>query len=133
MVRAQSLYLCGSWFESRQADMTYSGVAQKGSGKARELGFPTVNIPLEDLTAGIFAAIARIEGKKHHAVVYADQDRKVLEAHLLDFEGDLYGKEVEVELVAKVRNPVVFANDEEAKKAINADVKMVRELLTRVN
>ena len=77
--------------------MNYKGTVQKGGEYGRRLGFPTANVPLDDTdVSGIFAAQVTVDDKKYHAAVYADQRNKVLEVHLLDFEGDLYGKELTI-------------------------------------
>jgi len=106
--------------------MVFKGIVQKGGEYGRRLGFPTANIPLTDSdVSGIFAAKVRVEGKEFVAAVYADQRNNVLEAHLLDFEGDLYGKELEIELRDRIREDRQFETEEEAKTAIADDVRKV--------
>jgi riboflavin kinase/FMN adenylyltransferase len=106
----------------------YKGIVQKGGEFGRRLGFPTANIPLEDTkVSGIFAATVRVEDKEYGAAVYADQRNKVLESHLLDFSGDLYGKEIIVELHEKIRNDRRFESANEAREAIADDVQKARE------
>ena len=103
--------------------MKYIGTVQKGGEYGQRLGFPTANIHLEDSeVSGIFAATVRVEGKEYGAAVYADQRNKVLESHLLDFSGDLYGKELEVELLEKIRDDKCFESEDEARGAIAGDV-----------
>jgi len=106
----------------------YSGIVQKGSEYGSRLGFPTANIPLDDTeVSGIFAAKVRVEREEYGAVVYADERNKVLESHLLDFSGDLYGKEIEVELLEKLRDDRRFESEEEARQVIAGDVQKARE------
>ena len=105
---------------------TYEGTVEGGSKSASDLGYPTANIALHDSTAGIFAAYVHVGRQKHAAVVYADHKRKLLEAHLLDFSGDLYGKKISIELLKKVREPLEFRDDKEARERIAADVRDVR-------
>ena len=105
----------------------YYGVVQKGERRGIELGFPTANIPLADETSGIYAAIVRLEGAEYHATVYADQKRKLLEAHLAKYAGgDLYDKEIEVELLKKIRDDKEFDTEDELRAAIRADIQAVR-------
>lgn len=107
--------------------MKYTGTVHKGGEYGQRLGFPTANILLEDKeVSGIFAATVRVEGKEYSAAVYADQRNKVLESHLLDFSGDLYGKELEVELLEKIRNDRPFESEDEARAAIAGDVAAAR-------
>jgi riboflavin kinase/FMN adenylyltransferase len=102
----------------------YSGVVQKGSGSGKRLGFPTANIPLSDPSiSGIYAALVRVRGHEYGAAVYADTKRKLLEAHVLDFHANFYGETIEIELLKKLREDKVFANEEEAKLAIAKDVQ----------
>lgn len=115
-------------------DMTYTvmvkykGVVQKGSEYGSRLGFPTANIALDDAAvSGIFAAKVRVSGAEYGAAVYADQRNKVLESHILDFSGDLYGKEIEVALLEKLRDDRRFESEEEARRVIADDVQKARE------
>ena len=114
--------------------MIYKGIVQKGGEYGRRLGFPTANIPLEDTdVSGIFAAMVTVEGKEYQAAVYADQRNKVLEAHLIDFDGDLYGKELEIKLLEKIREDKRFESEDEAKQVIATDVEAVKAYLRTVN
>jgi riboflavin kinase/FMN adenylyltransferase len=108
--------------------MRYEGTVQKGRNYGHALGFPTINIEMKgEPVSGIFAAKVSIDGKEYPAAAYADLSRNVLEAHLLDFSGELYGKEVEIELLKKVRDDEQFAGEAALKAAIAADVATVRE------
>jgi len=109
--------------------MTFKGTVQKGNEYGRILGFPTANIPLEDATSGVFAAVVRVDGQVHGAVVFANQKHHVLEAHLLDFNGDLYGKEIEIELLSPLRDRMDFGTEIEAKEVIANDVAKARSYL----
>ena len=73
----------------------FTGVVQEGEKRGARLGFPTANIALPDADiSGIYAARVVADGRTHPAAVYADRRRKLLEAHLLDFSGNLYGKSI---------------------------------------
>jgi riboflavin kinase/FMN adenylyltransferase len=52
-----------------------------------------------------------------------------IEVHILDFEGDLYGKDITVEFAHRLREERTFANTEELTEQLMRDEKMVRELL----
>ena len=111
--------------------MKYTGIAQKGEGRGRELGFPTANIPLDDETvSGIYAARVSVGGKEYCAAVYANQARKLLEAHLLDFWGELYGQEITITLEKKIRDDARFENEDALKVAIAEDVRNVRSFFS---
>jgi len=108
--------------------MQYSGIVQKGGRRAASFGFPTVNIPLEDTkVAGVYAAKVRIGDQEYEAVAFADQSRRILEAHVLDFTADLYGWNIKIELLKKIRNRKKFKDDEALKRAIAEDITAVRQ------
>ena len=114
----------------------YKGIVQKGKRRGTALGFPTVNIALEDAeVSGVYAAKVRIGDTEYQAAAFADPGRKLLEAHLLDFlaqggsalgrSGDLYGKSVEIELFEKIRKNTRFPDDAALRAAIAEDVRRV--------
>lgn len=110
---------------------TYFGTVIGGSRKAAALGFPTVNIPLLDTdVSGSYAALVMVEGKEYPGVAYADVDRRILEAHLFDFSGDLYGKEITVTLQKKIRDSEKFESEDALQKAVAADVALARAHFT---
>ena len=112
----------------RQFDnMVFKGIIQHGNGTGKKLGFPTLNIPLEDESvSGIYAAIVTIKGSPYHAAAYADTRRKLGEAHLLHFEDDLYGLEASIELKKKIREDKQFETEGELKLAIANDIEAIK-------
>lgn len=112
---------------------SFKGVVQKGAKRAAALGYPTVNIPLDERNAsGIYAARVLFEGTEHPAAAFADQKRKVLEAHMLDANLDLYGKEITIELLKKIRDNESFDDDAALCAAIASDVAAIREYFSKV-
>jgi riboflavin kinase/FMN adenylyltransferase len=108
--------------------MRYKGIVQKGRKYGQVLGFPTANIKIDgEAVSGIFAANVFIGEKIYPAAAYADLARNMLEAHLLDFSDDLYGKEIEIELLKKIREDEQYPDERSLKAAIAADVASVRE------
>jgi riboflavin kinase/FMN adenylyltransferase len=102
----------------------YTGIVEKGGKRATALGFPTVNIPLaDDSVSGIYAAKVKVGEEEYDAVAYADQRGKKLETHLFDFSADLYGWNIRVELLHKLRDEKRFPDDTHARDAITKDVK----------
>lgn len=107
---------------------SFTGVVLRGSQRATVLGYPTINIPLESAAeSGVYAAIVHVVGATHSAAVFVDPSRKLIEAHLLDFSGSLYGQSVSVELTQKIRETQYFDNDDALRDAIRQDVAKVRE------
>jgi riboflavin kinase/FMN adenylyltransferase len=107
--------------------MEFTGMIGKGRGQGGVYGFPTANIPLEaEAVSGVYAAQATIDGTTYPAAAYADQSRKILEAHLLDFDGELYGKQMTVRLLKQIREDDVFPTEAELLAQIKKDVEDVR-------
>jgi riboflavin kinase/FMN adenylyltransferase len=105
----------------------HTGIVQKGTKRAASLGYPTVNIPLLNPdVSGVYAARVVADGTSYAAAAFADQKRKVLEAHLLDFSGELYGKRITVELCKKIREDTRFSDDTALRAAIAEDTANVR-------
>ncbi len=108
--------------------MKYKGIVQKGSAEARKMGFPTVNVDMGDEPiSGIFAAKVFFDGDEYPSAAYADSSRNIVEAHVLDESLDLYGKEIEIELLKKIRDDQQFEDEASLKAAIVSDVVAIRE------
>ena len=113
-----------------------SGIVFNDRGVGRKLGFPTLNIKLQQdkfrLVDGVYKGHVFIEGEFYHALInYGARptfglDEKIVEAHLLDFEGDLYGREVRVFFDDFIRNIMKFEKIEELKQQLAFDIKAVR-------
>ncbi|GHC62506.1 bifunctional riboflavin kinase/FAD synthetase [Roseibacillus persicicus] len=115
------------------------GTVSEGKKLGRELGFPTANLvpQSEQLPPdGVWAVEARWDGAWHPAVanlgrrptVGGDEDR-MLEVHLLSWQGDLYGKELEVRFRQFLRGEKKFDGLEALKEQIGRDVESARKLL----
>lgn len=113
---------------------------------AAELQMPTANVAVEPGIAlpadGIYAAWhERPGGARHGAVVsvgrrptyYASSGERVLESHLLDFTGDLYGEQAAVGFVARLRDEQRFATALELATQMRADAAIAREVLAKAS
>ncbi|MBY0110659.1 riboflavin kinase [Patescibacteria group bacterium] len=111
--------------------MEFHGIVAGGSAKAHALGYPTANIPLTDTSvSGIYAAHVVLDDTMYAAVAFADPERHILEAHLFDFSGDLYGKDIRIILVEKIRETARFENDEQLKEAMHSDAVRAQDILS---
>ena len=111
----------------------YTGIVQKGMKRGHALGFPTANISLGDSrVSGIYASRVTFDGKEYPAAAFADHERGILEAHILDFSDDLYGKAITVELLKKIRDNKKFENDDTLRATIAGDVERIRAYFTTV-
>jgi riboflavin kinase/FMN adenylyltransferase len=103
---------------------------------------PTANISVSDGIIppdGVYAGCAEVEGRKYSAAVsvgtsptFADKVRlsSDIEVHLLDFNGNLYGKELEVEFVQYLREERCYSSSEELKKQIEIDLEKIRGIVS---
>jgi len=115
------------------------GEVVHGDHRGRLLGFPTANLKVraERITPlnGVYAGYGWVGDERHPAVInigvrptFADHER-LLEAHLLDFDGDLYGTDLMVEFVKRLRPEVKFDSVETLIAQIHRDVARAREIL----
>lgn len=115
-----------------------SGIVQGGARRGTGLGYPTANIALgkgATLAHGIYAVHVGVDGTRHQGAAYLgtrptfDDGSPVLEVFLFDFDGDLYGREIEVEFVEYLRGDRKFAGPDELKVQMDADCARAREIL----
>ena len=115
------------------------GIVVRGDGRGRGIGFPTANLDTCGLALppnGVYAAHARLSEATHRAVLnigfrptVAEPDPKPqVEAHLLDFDDDLYGQLVELELVDWLRDEQQFGSVDELAMQITRDIESARTL-----
>ncbi|OGZ34507.1 MAG: hypothetical protein A2174_02640 [Candidatus Portnoybacteria bacterium RBG_13_41_18] len=109
--------------------MYISGKVIGGNRRGGKLGFPTANIELkEKLESGVSAGEVEVNGKKYKAAIFIGKEGKILEAHIIGFEGDLYGKEIKVKIIKKIRNVWKFRSDKELKRQIGEDIKIIKKI-----
>lgn len=110
--------------------MRLQGIITEGKHRGRALGYPTANIPLGAASLdGVYAGRVLVDGVWHDAALFADPLRGVLEAHLLDFSGDLYGKSMTVHPMEMLRATVEVSDDDELKRMIASDIRQIRAML----
>lgn len=123
-------------------DHEVRGVVDHGDERGRELGFPTANVsvpgevllPADGIYAGRFQ---RADGSWWPTAIslgrrptfYAEAHVSLLEAHLLDFSGDLYDEEVRVRFVARLRGEEKFESIEALVEQIQRDCDEARRIL----
>lgn len=103
--------------------MILRGKVISGRGVGAELGYPTANIKCKDCPAsGVYAARVNVDGTKYKSAAVAQNS--LVEVLLFEFEGDLYSKELEVEILKKVSEIEKFDNQKDLIKKIKADIKL---------
>ena len=121
-----------------------SGTVVRGAARGRMIGFPTANIEPDGRYVlprhGVYAVYVRRGGETHPAVMnvgvaptfHANAGTPRLEAHLLDFSGDLYGERLAVDFVAFIRPEMKFSGPDELAAQIREDAEQARRLLAVV-
>jgi riboflavin kinase/FMN adenylyltransferase len=111
------------------------GGAKRGTG----MGFPTANLPMPKGTTlghGIYAVRAHLDGMAYDAAAYLgtrptfDDGQPVLEVFLFDFNGDIYGREIEIEFVDFIRGDRRFRSVEELVAQMEADIAQAKAVLS---
>jgi riboflavin kinase/FMN adenylyltransferase len=118
------------------------GVVMRGDQRGRELGFPTANVAVPDeicLPAdGIYAGEYRTpDGRWHAAAIslgrrptfYETADQSLLEAYLLDFDGDLYDQPAAIRFIERLRGEIRFESVEALVAQMGEDVAATRTIL----
>lgn len=114
-----------------------SGNVITGDKRGRKLGFPTANLSgVKTLIpkTGIYASVAIVDGKPYASATHIGNNptfhisEQRIEAHLLDFEGNLYEKRVELEFRAFLREIIAFATPEELIEQLQRDTTRTREI-----
>ncbi len=117
------------------------GTVVGGRRLGRQLGFPSANLDPHNEALppfGIYAALAPLDGVLHEAVLNygtcptidpSPEAPPTLELHLLDFSGDLYGRDVEACFIAYLRPEERYATHDELKTQIGRDIESARGLL----
>jgi len=114
-----------------------------GERRGRRIGFPTINIlPPQGRVLppnGVYATVTRIHDKKYPGVSYIGsrptfgQGQIILETHLFDFEGDLYGLMAEVSFIEHLRGEKSFSGPQELIQSIRQDSEQSRKLLNELS
>ncbi|MCY4651344.1 MAG: bifunctional riboflavin kinase/FAD synthetase [bacterium] len=130
---AQAARLLGRPFELR-------GTVIEGDRRGRELGIPTANLDIPSRMSlpanGIYAAWAEVDAQAHRAALNVGvrptfgEGRLIVEAHLLDFSGDLYGREMRLRFIGdRIRPEIAYGSVDELLAQVDKDIVEVRRLL----
>lgn len=121
--------LLGHTFEMR-------GTVIEGAKRGREFGYPTANVaPVDGCIVPAFGVYAALANGRPAAASLGirptvnDDDRVLLETHILDWEGDLYGQELRVELLQRMRPEARFESFEELKTAMAKDCELAAQIV----
>ena len=121
-------------------DWIIEGEVIHGDKRGRELGYPTANVVLGDTlhpSFGIYATYVRIEGEENWRPAATnigirpmfETPEDLVEAHLLDYDGDIYGKTLQIKPIAKIRDEARFDSLEALVTQMDKDCRKAKELL----
>lgn len=112
-----------------------SGEVVQGQQLGRTMGFPTLNIDLQNQRpplGGVYAVTAELDGQEYDAVANygtrptVDNGQPSLEVHVLDFANDVYGQRCRVKFRSKIRDEKRFADLSELQQQIEQDVQATK-------
>ncbi len=117
------------------------GTVQKGAGRGRQLGYPTLNISVENEIRpkiGVYATRTRIKGRTYDSVTnvgrvptFTDEKQIHVETHIMDQDIDAYGETIDVEFIAKIRPEKKFDSIDSLKKQIALDILEAKRELSQ--
>jgi len=109
------------------------GRVVRGDKRGAELGFPTANLDTEREQAlpadGVYTSRTYIDDQAHPAMTNIGLhptfggEQRLVEVYIMDYKGDLYGRELVVEIIERLRGEIKFDSPEELKAQIAEDVK----------
>ena len=112
-----------------------AGFVTSGAGRGRALGFPTANIAPDRpllIERGVYRGQVHVDGRRHPAVVNVGvrptfgETTLAVEAHLLDFTGYLYGRQVRLDFLDRLRDEMRFPSVEALKAQVARDIEAAR-------
>jgi riboflavin kinase/FMN adenylyltransferase len=115
------------------------GTVVKGDRRGTKLGFPTANLELHHAVrppGGVYAAEVPLDGRLYRAVVnigtrptFREDGSEVIETHLLDYGGgDLYGRNLEIRFLTRIRDEQKFDGPDSLRRQISADILKARSV-----
>lgn len=119
------------------------GLVVHGDGRGRTINFPTANIEYADgkliPANGIYACWVWLNGVRRASAVNvgvrptfkSEAARPLVEAFILDFDADIYGQDIRLEFVARLRDELKFPSVEALVEQMRRDVEWARELLSK--
>lgn len=116
------------------------GIVVKGDGRGKGLGFPTANIASKHAiipSNGVYAARIFVRDRHYNGIVNIGMrptfktKSLAIEVHIFDFDEDLYGEEITVYFISRIREEKKFQNAEALINQINTDIKAAKDILSQ--
>lgn len=117
-------------------NFTYAGEVVNGDKRGRKLGFPTANLEISDRRAmlpnGAYVVRVKVRGKIFNGIANVGDNptfkvaKRRLEVFIDNFSGDIYGEEIFVSFVSKIRDEKIFASVDDLKAQLNEDLRVMK-------
>ena len=119
-----------------------TGIVAHGNERGRTISFPTANMELVDLkmavpAVGVYAVLVNIDGKTYQGMAnigdnptFGDVQNKRLEVNIFEFDEDIYGREITVAFVQRIRGEVKFSGIEALKDQLEKDKLLCKKVLS---
>jgi riboflavin kinase/FMN adenylyltransferase len=132
----KAYHLLGRYF-------SIEGEVIQGTGTGKKIGFPTANLYVDSEQAlpleGIYATRTLFNGQCYNSVTFIGRRstfgdiRRTIETHLIDYKGDLYHKNLKVDIIYRLRSEIKFENADELAEQIRKDVIAAKNYLIHLN
>ncbi len=132
----KACHLLGRYF-------SIEGEVIRGTGTGKKIGFPTANLYVDSEQAlpleGIYATQTILDGQCYDSVTFIGKratfgdTRRTIETHLLDYNADLYHKNLKIDIIYRLRNEIKFDSADELAEQIRKDATAARDYLNNLN
>lgn len=114
------------------------GIVQPGRGEGKDFGFKTANLTVDELPVpeGVYSAYVTVGGKRYKAAVsvgvsplFKDETKANIEANIIDFDENIYGKEIEIQFVEFLRPMIQFKDTAELISTVTSNIEYCKTSL----
>jgi riboflavin kinase/FMN adenylyltransferase len=110
------------------------GKVRTGNKRGKSIGFPTANIALHvDIAEGVYLSEVTVSNKKFSSLTFVgaaktfNEQKKMIESYILDFNKDVYGEWITIRLLKKIRGNIKFKSEKELIEQIKKDLIIAKE------
>jgi len=114
------------------------GKVKKGNSRGKALGYPTANINLfKNIDQGIYISKTKVNGKEYNSLTFIgnattfNETKIKAETYILNFNSNIYGKFIYIELIKKIRGNVKFKSEKELVDQMDKDLKVAKDYFTK--
>ncbi|MAT59599.1 MAG: riboflavin biosynthesis protein RibF [Ignavibacteriae bacterium] len=123
---------------------SFFGKVVEGAKRGREIGFPTANIEIDNPyklvpANGVYIVKASLDNQSLYGIMnigirptFENENNKVIEMHIFDFNKNIYGKEIKIEFIKRIRSEKKFNSKEELINQITKDKNFAEEFLSKL-